>query len=95
MTAFVTRPSTVEGKGDAINLVVAAITNSTLDHSAIVVGFFELQDLRYRDHRLSFGTLGIWKFKPLSIAGPSRAVAEIEEEFGHTRTSGFRAGGHQ
>ena len=74
MTAFVTRPSTTEGEGNAIDLVVAAITNSTLDHSTIVVGFFELQHLCYRNHRLSFGTLGIGKFKALSIAGASRAV---------------------
>ena len=94
MTAFVTRPSAVEGQGYRVNLIVAAITDATLDHATVVVGLFELQNLSHRDHRLSFGTLGIGEFQALSVARPSRAVAEIEEElwaYAHLWFLGWRA----
>lgn len=89
MTAFVPGPGTVERQGYTIDLVVAAIANAALDDTAIVVGLFELQDLRHGNHCLSFSAFGTGKFEALSIAGPSRTVAEIEEELWHTRTSGL------
>ena len=88
MTALIACPGTVERQRYAIDFVTPAVANAALDNTAIVIGLFELQDLSDGHHSLAFRAFGAGELKALGIAGSSRAVAEIEEELGHTRTSG-------